>query len=163
MTRLDRPLAEPLRCSVPLRYYSVPEWETGTGVRDLHPALRQPPVDAHCLQVRFASRHLSACVGSGQFDLFIARRNNECDTQLALSTPMKRHYQCGKFFFRDVLHFIDEDDQRRAGLLSRRPDCLQKSLQVLLEIPVVCKTSLWGKIDPNFDILILEFETLGKT
>jgi hypothetical protein len=33
---------------------------------------------------------------------------------------MKRHYQRGRFVFRDVLHFIDEDDQRRAALLSCR-------------------------------------------
>jgi len=61
-----------------------------------------------------------------------------------------RHYAV---FRSHVLHFIDEDDQRPAGLLSCRPDCLQETLQVLPKIPVVGKASFWGEIATNFALV----------
>ena len=64
--------------------------------------------------------------------------------------------------FLNVLKLINEHGQGGSGFLRRRAGCFQQSLQIMFEIAVVCQSRLGFKIKSNFNVLIFDFERLGK-
>src|SRR5947207_14603890 len=68
--------------------------------------------------------------------------------------------QCSKFFFLDVLEFVNENGDDRATFLRRNARYLKQCLQVVFEVAVVGKPRLRVKVKPDLDVLIFHLECL---
>ena len=80
-------------------------------------------------------------------------RADQHDRQLALRAAMQRGDQRRELVLFHVLQLVDEQHERRAGLLARRADRFEQRLQVVLEVAVVGQARLGLEVEADLDVV----------
>ncbi len=63
----------------------------------------------------------------------------------------------------NILQFIDEQNQCGAGFLRGRANDLKQSLQIVLQIAVICEPRLRVEINADLDVLLFYFQRFRET